>query len=116
MRKNIFAFKTAVSNVIWSIVMLSSFSCAAQKPLITATQFGGTPDDDKNDSQQIQALINNAKPGTTLFFPKGIYLIDVPLEISVNGITLKGEAGTVFKFTNGTDWYVHYKSRVGMIN
>lgn len=97
--------------------VFSCFSCAAQKPaVINAKNAGIDATDNNSDSKQIQQLINSAKRGDIIFFPKGIYLIDEPLEIKKGYLTLQGEEGSVFKFTNTTDWYDHYKTRVGMIN
>jgi len=103
-----------------SIILFSIFSycvCLAQNgPHVNITGKGVRPNDNNDDSKAIQDVINQAKRGTVLFFPAGVYLIDAPIQIAVNGITLRGEDSTIFRFTNKTDYYAQYGARVGMIN
>lgn len=101
------------------VVMVNA--CYAQKPTgqsikIDVTKRGVTPNDAGEDSKAIQNIFTNLKPGSEVFFPAGLYLIDAPLELTQNNITLRGEEGTILKFTNKTDYYAFYGSRVGMIN
>jgi hypothetical protein len=105
---------------IIAIILFSIFAhycCFAQNGTqVNITSKGVHPNDNTGDSKAIQEVINSAKPGTVLFFPAGVYLIDEPIEINVSSITLKGEDSTIFRFTNKTDYYAKYRTRVGMIN
>src|SRR6266540_3582575 len=92
-------------------------TCYAQKLNETdVTTLRINPHDNIDDSKAIQNIINKAKPGETLYFPKGVYIIDGPIDIMINNITLKGEDSTIFRFTNKTDYYALYKTRVAILN
>ena len=85
-------------------------ACYAQKPTgqnikIDVTKSGVTPNDTGEDSKAIQNILSSLKPGSEVFFPAGMYLIDAPLELTQSNITLRGEEGTILKFTNKKDYY-----------
>lgn len=70
--------------------------------LIDVTLNGVTPDDGKDDTEQIRALIESANPGDALYFPNGTY--DFITNESViltlkSGVSIIGESqeGTIFK-------------------
>jgi len=103
------------SIILFSIFMY--YSCFAQQSVqVNIANQGVHPNDNNDDSKAIQQVIDAAKPGNELFFPAGIYLIDAPIDIPINGITLRGEDKTILRFTNKTDYYAKYGTRVGMIN
>jgi len=116
--KKYFQLKTLTALIIMSFFILILDSCYAQ-------QIRGTNDsqqsmvkanDNFDDSKAIQKMLDQSKPGSVIYLPRGIYLIDAPLVMKTNNITLKGEDSTVFRFTNKTDYYAMYKTRIGMIN
>lgn len=57
--------------------------------------FGAKPNDDVDDSAEIQKALDAMKSGETLFFPSGRYLIDRSLRVRKPGITITGENATL---------------------
>ena len=114
------AVTTPIQVYICLFVFVASLdSCYAQKTtqVTDVTKQGVIPNDNKDDSKALQAILDKAAPGTTIFLPAGNYTWDGPVNILTNNITLKGEKDTRLVFTNKTDYYKQYNNqRVGMIN
>ncbi len=112
-----FSFCSLPVCALAALVAIFFQTCYAQKLSETdVTTLGINPHDNIDDSKAIQDIINKAKPGATLFFPKGVYTIDSPINIMISNITLRGEDSAIFRFANKTDYYALYKTRVGMLN
>ncbi len=87
-----------------------------QHEIINVTTLNIFPNDKITDAAAIENAIKKAAVGATLFFPAGTYLIDAPVYIERDSITLQGEEKTIFLFTNVNDFYAMHNRRVGMIN
>jgi hypothetical protein len=57
--------------------------------------FGAKPNDNVDDSAEIQKALDTLKSGETLFFPSGRYLINRSLRVRKPGITITGESATL---------------------
>jgi hypothetical protein len=57
--------------------------------------FGAKPNDDADDSAEIQKALDALKSGETLFFPSGRYLVNRSLRVSKPGVTITGENATL---------------------
>ncbi len=57
--------------------------------------FGAKPNDDNDDSAEIQKALDSLKSGETLFFPSGRYLMNRSLRVRKPGITITGENATL---------------------
>ncbi len=91
--------------------------CYAQKQALTdVSKKGIVPGTNADITPQLQDIINKAEPGSVIYLPGGKYMMDGPVNIKTNNITLKGDTNTVLVFTNKTDYYKQYNQRVGMIN
>lgn len=111
---------SSTSALVFLFCMLISLyfsECIAQQFIhVNAAKQGILADDKIPDSESIQELFDHSKPGTELFFPKGVYYIDQPVNITISKLIIKGEDGTIFWFTNTTDYYKKYGTRVGIFN
>ena len=57
--------------------------------------FGAIPNDNVDDSDEIQKAINATKPGETLWFPAGRYLMNRSLLVRNPGVTISGDGATL---------------------
>ena len=57
--------------------------------------FGAKPNDNVDDTDEIQKALDTLKPGETLFFPSGRYLTSRSLKVRRPGITITGESATL---------------------
>ncbi len=57
--------------------------------------FGAKPNDNVDDTDEIQKALDTLKPGETLFFPSGRYLTSKSLKVRRPGITITGESATL---------------------
>lgn len=65
-------------------------ACDCTGNLVSVACFGAVPDDQTGDSAAIQNAIDSVPDNWTVFFPAGVYLIDIPLEIGRSNINLIG--------------------------
>src|SRR5215471_7797847 len=99
------------------IILIPALNCTAQRQVtINVVDRGVNATDKEDDADAIQNIINGAKPGSTIFFPAGTYMIDKPVDVMNDHVRLKGEQGTIFSFTGKTDYYATYGTRVGILN
>lgn len=91
--------KTNIFLSLFSILIIASATFAQRCPIgcscanntVSVTCYGATPNDERGDSAAIQAGINSLPSFWTLFFPAGVYLVDLPLYINRSNINLMGE-------------------------
>ena len=57
--------------------------------------FGAKPDDNIDDSAAIQKALDTMKPGETLWFPSGRYLMNRSLLVRHPGLTISGDRATL---------------------
>lgn len=57
--------------------------------------FGAQPNDDIDDTDEVQKALDTLKPGETLWFPSGRYLMKRSLLVRKPGITITGESATL---------------------
>ncbi|MBK1877643.1 glycosyl hydrolase family 28-related protein [Pelagicoccus mobilis] len=55
-------------------------------------EHGGKPDNQTDNAPILQALIDKAEPGTTIYIPTGSYLFRSPISITRDAITLLGNS------------------------
>ncbi len=100
---------------IFFILCVANTSAAA---VIDVRTYGALPDDSGDDSAAIQRAIDNAPDKSTIYFPRGTYLVaDVKIN-NRNGLTLSGDGSTltilkrsgsypnIFESTGSTDMLV----------
>ncbi|MEM9082768.1 MAG: glycosyl hydrolase family 28-related protein, partial [Planctomycetota bacterium] len=99
----------------------------ANTTLITVTDFGATPDDNTDDTDEIRDAIAEAAAragdqpgGSVVFFPSGVYRLSGPLLIHDDRIQLRGfdRDSSVLHFTESlNDSYANYPgSSAGRLN
>ena len=97
-------------------VVCIATSCAAA--VIDVTAYGAIPNDSANDSFAIQTAINAAPANSTIYFPRGVYLLSGVTINNRSGLTLTGDGSTltvlkrngsypnIFESTGSTDLIV----------
>jgi hypothetical protein len=69
---------------------------------INVMNYGAKANGVASDRQAVQAALDAAQPGDTVYFPAGTYNIEEPVFVRKNNLTLVGEGrGSVLKSTNG---------------
>jgi hypothetical protein len=63
--------------------------------VIDVTRWGAKPNDSGDDSSAIQMAINAAPNGSTIYFPKGTYLLSNVMIVNRSGLTLSGDGSTL---------------------
>jgi chitodextrinase len=77
---------------LFLVVCMANTAAAA---VIDVTRWGAVPNDLKNDSAAIQRAIDAAPDGSTIYFPKGTYLVsNVSIDHKI-GLTLTGDGSTL---------------------
>src|SRR5688500_6435313 len=77
------------------ILLVVSVASASAATVIDVRSYGALPDDASDDSVAIQTAIDNAPDNSTLYFPRGTYLLaDVKIN-NRNGLTLIGDGSTL---------------------
>ncbi|HEU4622997.1 MAG TPA: glycosyl hydrolase family 28-related protein, partial [Burkholderiaceae bacterium] len=61
----------------------------------SVTEFGATPNDDRDDTEAIQKAFDSVRPGQWLVFPPGRYLHSKALWLRKPGVVLWGEGATL---------------------
>jgi hypothetical protein len=86
---------------LFFIVCMVNTSTAA---VINVRTYGATPDDSLDDSLAIQKAIDAAPDNSTIYFPRGTYLLAGVTINNRTGLTLSGDASTltVLKRRHGT--------------
>jgi len=100
------------------ILLVISVANASAATVIDVRSYGALPDDASDDSVAIQRAIDNAPDKSTIYFPRGTYLVaDVTIN-NRNGLTLIGDGSTlsvlkrsgsypnIFESTGSTDMLV----------
>jgi len=95
----------------------STWSNNSQKVIVIDKSITN-PFDKKDDTQALLAVFNNLRPGQSVEFGIGTFILSEPLAIKVDGVTVSGRGdSTVIQFSNKYDLYERYnRKRVGMIN
>ena len=80
---------------LWAVVIalnthLVWADLVTQSNILNIVEFGALANDELDDQPAIQAAINHASPGDTVFVPDGLYLISSALELR-SGIKLVGQ-------------------------
>lgn len=71
---------------------------------ISVKDYGATGDGSTDDSAAIQAAVDAAGSGDTVFFPSGTYQIDAEITFNTSGVTFKGNgSGSVLRKDSGSD-------------
>ena len=77
---------------LFLVVCMATPSVAA---VIDVTTYGAIPNDSKDDSLAIQNAINAAADGSTIYFPRGVYLLSGVTINNRSGLTLTGDGSTL---------------------
>lgn len=93
--KNLSTFTlTLVTIALLASVTVAGSSCPVgcdcPEKTVSVTCFGAVPDDESGDSVAIQDAIDSVEDGWTIYFPGGVYIVDIPLEIGRSNISLAG--------------------------
>src|SRR6266705_4765629 len=100
---------------IFFILCVANTSAAA---VIDVRTYGAFPDDSGDDSVAIQRAIDNAPDNSTIYFPRGTYLVAAVKINNRTGLTLSGDGSTltilkrpgscpnIFESTGSTDMLV----------
>ena len=97
--------------------LLSACQSVQPAKLITALQYGATPNDGKDDSDAINDALFALNTGDTLFFPAGVYDLDKPLKRDrLDNNTIAGEAGSILRkssrFKGEYIFYIRFSKNV----
>jgi len=77
---------------IFFVLCVATASAAA---VIDVRSYGALPDDSNDDSAAIQRAIDNAPANSTIYFPRGTYLVAGVTINNRNGLTLSGDGSTL---------------------
>jgi len=91
-------FRSLSLRQIYGLLGLLLLACAATPSaaaVVDVTTYGAIPNDSGDDSLAIQNAINGAPDNTTIYFPRGIYLVSSLTINSRSGLTLSGEGSTL---------------------
>ncbi len=104
MKKNILLFLVCVFvTASATFAQRCPIGCSCADNTISVACYGAVPDDQAGDSAAIQNGINSLPSSWTLFFPAGVYLVDVPLYINRSNINLTGQ-GIQSELKTPRDW------------
>lgn len=80
-----------------------NFTITSDVPYVTPQLYGAVGDGVTDDTAAIQAAIDAASVGTTIYFPRGTYSVTSQLLISGKyQLTLRGDRGAKLLFTDGS--------------
>ena len=108
----IFLYRSAL------ILLVVSVANASAASVIDVRSYGALPDDASDDSVAIQKAIDTAPDGSTIYFPRGTYLLAGVRINNRKGLTLSGDGSTlsvlkrsgsypnIFESTGSTDMLV----------
>lgn len=98
------------------LLILSAFACnilevSAQEKIINVTDMGALPDDGKDDTKALRRAVAYAceRPGTTLYFPKGVYELKDDKAVDLEKKVLNGEMGENPEKVIFTPYYPYVK-------
>ena len=77
------------------ILLVVSVANASAATVIDVRSHGALPDDASDDSVAIQKAIDTAPDGSTIYFPRGTYLLAGVRINNRNGLTLSGDGSTL---------------------
>jgi len=82
--------------VLGIIAFCTAQANAAESSWFNILDFGATPNDGTPDSQAIQKAIDAASDvgGGTIYLPRGVYLIDKPIDIQNSNLVLTGDGSS----------------------
>lgn len=85
--------------------------------LINVKDQGAKGNGRADDTKALQQIFRQAKPGATIYFPDGEYLLGEDILLAKDGLTLKGNGEkSIIRFNNANDLYGKYTKRTGMFN
>lgn len=92
--------------IVFILLFVTMFSVnipVANAATFNVTSYGATPNDGNDDTSGIQAAINAANSGDTVYFPNGTYRVSSAINAKSN-VKLEGQsqAGVVLQFTGGS--------------
>jgi Pectate lyase superfamily protein len=76
-------------------LLLLCVATTSSAAIIDVTRWGAIPNDSRDDSAAIQRAINAAPDGSTIYFPKGTYLLSNVTIDHRSGLTLTGDGSTL---------------------
>jgi hypothetical protein len=92
--------------VLGILALCTAQANAVESSWFNILDFGATPNDETPDSQAIQKAIDAAADagGGTIYLPRGVYLIDKPIDIQDNNLVLTGDgSSTILKNQQAED-------------
>ena len=75
--------------------VLNIATASAAAAVIDVTTYGTIPNDSADDSSAIQTAIDAAPANSTIYFPRGIYLLSGITINNRSGLTLSGDGSTL---------------------